>query len=148
MKAAPRQSLRAKTSGSSGAELTSAPSRRCAYLQEAARKMADELPSLAAELMNTAHVVAKQHNLPRGIFKVGLRIISSSPYIPLLASSSQRGSEHILTSVVCIYQGVSSCPACALPSEKARGDDKPCKLCDFIPRAGRGRRKRTNTSSR
>ena len=33
--------------------------------------MADELPSLAAELMNTAHVVAKQHSLPRGIFKVG-----------------------------------------------------------------------------
>ena len=46
--------------------------------------MADELPSLAAELMNTAHVVAKQHNLPRGISKVGLRIISSSPYIRFL----------------------------------------------------------------
>lgn len=76
--------MRAKTSGSSGAELTSAPSRRCAYLQEAARKMADELPRLAAELMNTAHVVAKKHNLPRGIFKVGLHLISSSHYIPLL----------------------------------------------------------------
>ena len=31
---------------------------------------------------------------------------------------------------------------------EASGDDKPCKLCVLIPRAGRGRRKRTNTSSR
>mmetsp|Transcript_10398 Transcript_10398/g.37631 ORF Transcript_10398/g.37631 Transcript_10398/m.37631 type:complete len:117 (+) Transcript_10398:103-453(+) len=63
------QSLRAQTKGSSGAEHTSAGSRKCAYLQEAATKVSDELPHLAAELMSAAHVVARDNNLPRAVFK-------------------------------------------------------------------------------
>mmetsp|Transcript_10277 Transcript_10277/g.25179 ORF Transcript_10277/g.25179 Transcript_10277/m.25179 type:complete len:224 (+) Transcript_10277:174-845(+) len=67
---APRQSsLRAPTRGSTGAEHTSAPSRRCSFLQEAAQKVSEQLPHLAAELMATAHVVARENNLPRGVFK-------------------------------------------------------------------------------
>ncbi|EEH57645.1 uncharacterized protein MICPUCDRAFT_57153 [Micromonas pusilla CCMP1545] len=66
------QSLRAQTKGSSGAEHTSAGSRKCAYLQEAATKVSDELPHLAAELMSAAHVVARDNNLPRAVFKVRL----------------------------------------------------------------------------
>lgn len=144
MKAAPRQSLRAKTSGSSGAELTSAPSRRCAYLQEAAQNMADELPSLAAELMNTAHLVAKKNNLPRGVFKVGppsTSIPTALTFLLLPVVLPVWLCDDILTSVVCVHQGISSCPACALPSERAKDDDKPCNLCEFVPR----RRKRTKT---
>lgn len=70
MAAAARQSLRAPTRGSTGAEHTSAPSRRCSFLQEAAQKISEQLPLLAAELMSTAQFVARESNLPRRVFKV------------------------------------------------------------------------------
>lgn len=67
---AARQSLRAPTRGSSRVEHTSALSRRCSFLQEAAKNVAEKLPQLAAVFMSSAQLVAREGNLPRGVFKV------------------------------------------------------------------------------
>jgi hypothetical protein len=90
MKSAARQSLRAPTRGSIGAEHTSAPSRRCAFLQEAAQKVSEQLPELAAELMSSAQCVARESNLPRGVFKVRRRPFHQSALLLFFWTSADQ----------------------------------------------------------
>lgn len=64
-----RQSLRAQTKGSSGGDLKSPAARRCAFLRDAALKMAPEMPQVAADLMFSAQSVARENSPPRSLLK-------------------------------------------------------------------------------
>ena len=64
-----RQSLRAQTKGSSGGNSKSPAARRCAFLRDAALKMAPEMPQVAADLMFSAQSVARENSLPRSLLK-------------------------------------------------------------------------------
>ena len=109
-----RQSLRAPTRGSSGGDSASAPARRCTFLQDAALKLSEKLPRLAAEYISSAQKFARANNLPRSVFK-GVSCCVACGY-PTKRTAVQQDKLSIV----------------------------PCKLCHFLPRKRkRGSRSRS-----
>lgn len=116
-----RQSLRAPTRGSSGGDSTSAPARRCTFLQDAALKLSEKLPRLSAEYISSAQELARANNLPRSAFK-GVSCCVACGY-PTKRTAVQQDKLSIV----------------------------PCKLCHFLPRkrkrGGRLRSKKETASA-
>ena len=101
-----QQSLRAQTKGSLRDDGASEPSRRCAFLQEAAVGVSKQLPLLSAELMSCAKDTAHDNNLPRSTFK---GVISCTACGFPTRRDGSIGKEHKV-----------ECPACGFAQRKRK----------------------------